>query len=137
MCIRDRVSTQSTWDANASTRQSIKTAFIEQEKTDLMAHLKDLEATVAINKQVIMDLCSGNPKLRESVGKLNEENTLLTQRVNVLSKKLKEAEVKLLIQSQMIEETKEKELREDEEWKECLMELTEQLDKKRVFAPDL
>ena len=118
-------------------RQKLKVTFLEQEKAEILARIKDLEASLAINKQIIRDLCDGSfsehVKYKQAVQKLNNENINLHQTVNKITKEKKEYEGQKLIYTQVIEEHKKKEAELIEEWKDKVSELLDQLNKKEYL----
>ncbi len=118
-------------------RNKMRLAFVEQEKVEILGRIKDLETTLAINKQVIKDLCdatlSASSKNKNVITRLNDENMMLHRSVKVLTKQRDDAEAKLLVCTQMLEEYKHKEAEQAIEWKETLVELRDQLNKKEYL----
>jgi len=88
-----------------------KASYIEKDFFQMQNYIKNLEKTIAINKEIINDFCSKASKNVEQklVDKLNFENKELIQQVKNLTNERDELKAKLLISDQMIEEFKKKE----------------------------
>ena len=125
---------KSNCDGSGTNRSKVRISFMEREKKETTSYIADLEATLAINKSIIQELC--NPKQKESANykmafnKLNEENMLLQKRVREFKRQRDDASAKVLILEQVVEELRYKESEQLTEWKEANAELLEQLNLK-------
>ena len=115
-------------------KQNIKLNYLEKESEKRLQYIKDLEASVLINKQIINDLCVQNKDInktaKNTIEKLNEENIKLTFQVKSLISAKTEAEAKLLIQAQIINENKTKEEERQREFRSLVINLKTELSKK-------
>ncbi len=123
----------STTDGSISCRNRVRIAFLEREKKETSSYISDLEATIAINKTIIQDLCAPKPKdagYRAACARLNEENVALQRQVKELKRQRDDCLSKILILEQMVDEMKLKEREQANEWRETNAELLEQLNLK-------
>ncbi len=122
-------------------RQKLKINFLEHEKEERLQYISDLEATILINKQIIQELCTSAgdiaAKTKSLIEKLNNENKLLFAQVKNLTKQRNDTEGRALIQSQIIEENRCKEAEHLREFRETMIELKEQLNKKEFIIQSL
>jgi len=114
-----------------TTRKQIKCTFLENERYQSMDYIKDLEATLAINKTIIADLL-GKERMdsMSTLAKMNEENRLLLSELKESVKQRNDAQAKLLISDQLVEEYKKKEALMDKEYEEKEVEWLDQLNRK-------
>jgi hypothetical protein len=106
---------------------------MKRDKNQITNQIKDLEKTIAINKEIIGNLVE-NSNLEE-VNKrvltaLNEENTKLREELGVMREERNDFQSKLLIAEQIIEENKGKINTFEEQMKEHTDELLDQLNRK-------
>ncbi len=128
----------STTDGSVSSRNRVRIAFLERGNKETAAYIADLEATIAINKKIIQDLCgvSGEKECASyklAFAKLNEENIALQRQTKDLRRQRDEAQGKNLILEQMVDEMKTKEKEQLVEWRETNSELLEQLNLKEYY----
>jgi len=104
-------STDMNSDLSLSKPYNSKASFIENDFLQMQNYIKNLEKTVAINKEIINDLCSKTSKTSDGkfVDKLNIENKELLQQVKKLTKERDELQTKVLVSEQIIDEFKKKE----------------------------
>jgi len=118
-------------------RNKLKIDFLEQEKSEILERITDLEFTLEINKNLIRDLCettfTQNEKYKISIQKLNEENSKLHNILKKSSKNKADFQAQKLIFEQIIEEYKKKERELICETNEKIAELREMLDKKEYI----
>ncbi len=120
-------------DRAVITRGKIKGVFLEQDKQQMTGYIRDLEKTLAINKQIISELLekdSTESKSRKVIEKLNNENAELQSQLKVAIKERSQCQARLLISEQILEEYKSKEETLEKEHKEKVVELTDQLNRK-------
>jgi len=114
-------------------RKTIKVSFMKRDKDQIINQVKDLEKTIAINKEIIGDLVEGS-NLDEANKKvlkaLNEENSKLRKELRVAIEERNSFQSKLLIAEQIIEDDKGKINTFEEQMKEHTDELLDQLNRK-------
>lgn len=121
-------------------RQKIKCSFLESSKKQLSAYIKDLEATVAINKQIIEKLLEtslGKESKQNVMALLNEENTKLQAQVQTLVKERDSFQSQFLISEQIIAELKGRENNYKGQMRERQVELLDQLGRKESLLQHL
>ncbi len=119
-------------EAFVTTRRQVKLEFIEGQRIQLADYVKDLEATLQINKSVVADLLKqkGEAGMMAAMRRLNSENGFLISQVGNLVKQRNEAQARLLIAEQLVEEYKKKELVSSREHEENVADWVDQLDRK-------
>ena len=96
---------------HVSLRQKIKGVFIDRDKTQVNTYIKDLESSIAINKEIINSLIikgSENEKNKETMLLLNKENGKLNLRIKEIVIDRNKCQSKLLIAEQMLADLKGK-----------------------------
>jgi len=122
-----------TLDSSFTNKSKTKMSFTEKNRKETMEYIYDLEATLAINKEVIKTLCTGGDKAngnRIALAKLHEENNSLQQKNEELKNQNTNALNKVSILEQMLEDYKTKSEEEINELREKNKELVEQLNSK-------
>eukprot|EP00826_Nyctotherus_ovalis_P033794 TRINITY_DN2754_c0_g1_i6.p1 TRINITY_DN2754_c0_g1~~TRINITY_DN2754_c0_g1_i6.p1 ORF type:complete len:361 (-),score=131.04 TRINITY_DN2754_c0_g1_i6:145-1227(-) len=120
-------------DGSITSRKKIKGSFLEKDKFQTKNYLKDLERTVLLNKEIIMDLLSEDKTSvpwKKIIEKLNQENKGLHTKVKELVRERDGVQTKLLLCEQMIEEFKGREAKIDLHYAEKSKEIVDQLNRK-------
>lgn len=119
-----------------ATKKVIKGIFLERDKIQMSSYVKDLEKTIEINKQIIAQLVAGEKEeatKKEIIEKLNAENAKLSQQLKIANKERDEAQSKILICEQLIEEYKTKDGEAEKQFNLRAGDLVEQLNRKEYF----
>lgn len=118
---------------HVSLRQKIKGVFIDRDKTQVNTYIKDLESSIAINKEIINSLIikgSENEKNKETMLLLNKENGKLNLRIKEIVIDRNKCQSKLLIAEQMLADLKGKEKVYEDQMQAKYQELLDQLNRK-------
>eukprot|EP00826_Nyctotherus_ovalis_P009196 TRINITY_DN12422_c0_g1_i10.p1 TRINITY_DN12422_c0_g1~~TRINITY_DN12422_c0_g1_i10.p1 ORF type:complete len:240 (-),score=20.59 TRINITY_DN12422_c0_g1_i10:612-1331(-) len=87
-------------------KSSVKSKFVEIDRAKVTAHIKDLEESLMINKDLLEKMIDGsdiNEVSKSLLISLNRENVNLLRKVKEITKERDELRCKLLITEQMIE----------------------------------
>eukprot|EP00826_Nyctotherus_ovalis_P040659 TRINITY_DN4028_c0_g1_i1.p1 TRINITY_DN4028_c0_g1~~TRINITY_DN4028_c0_g1_i1.p1 ORF type:complete len:339 (+),score=116.59 TRINITY_DN4028_c0_g1_i1:148-1164(+) len=118
-------------------RSRLRTNFLEKERQEISSYVKDLEASLAINKAILNEVLADQPKdsksTKNSLVKLNEENSQLQKTIKELRKKLEQEMNNNLILEQLLEETRSKSTEQIRDLIEKNNELMEQLKLKEYY----
>ena len=117
-------------------RNHIKGKFIEKDKAQMYSYIKDLEHTLAINKEIITELLNKDSTERNNkkvIEKLNTENGNLQFQLKKVIRERNDYQARLLITEQIIEDNKARELEQARENEEKSIELIDQLNRKEFF----
>lgn len=118
-------------------RSKLRTNFLERERQEISSYVKDLEANLAINKAILNEVLadqSKDPKsAKNSLVKLNQENSHLQKTVKELRKKLEQEMNNNLILEQLLDEIKSKSAEQIRDLMEKNNELMEQLKLKEYY----
>lgn len=120
-------------DASINTRRQLKGRFLEKDKLQMSSYIKDLEKTILLNKSIISDLLTSEKSAalyKKTIEKLNRENIGLQNKVKELVRERDNAQSRLLVCEQMIEELKSRENDIEQHCTEKSKEMIEQLDVK-------
>ncbi len=120
----------------ATCRGKIRGIFLEKDKEQMSGYIKDLERTLAINKEIISELLgkgAGESQNKRVIEKLNYENANLQFQLKKAIKERNDYQAKLLISEQIVEDYKAKELEVVKDNEEKFVELTDQLNRKEFF----
>lgn len=136
MSLSETVNTQRTLD-----KRSLKVSFLEQENKDLQQTVEDLQTTLAINKNIIKSLlqnCGNTKSTSESsteytIGQLTAENEALEGTVKRVTDERDQAQARLFIMQQIIDNTKDKEEDVAELFRDEIEELKENLERKEYL----
>lgn len=124
----------STCESSIIKRNKLRSVFLKKDRNELMDYIFNLQTSLAINKEIIQDLCGPNSKgsqgYKNSILKLNNENANLHQKIKEMVKEKNNFHSRILILEQMIEEQKTKEKEQIDELNEKVKELLEQLNLK-------
>ncbi len=118
-------------------RRKIKGAFLERDKFQMSSYIKDLEKTLAINKEIISELLTGakqEGQSRKIIMSLNQENARLQTQLKTVVKQRDSYQARLLITEQIIEEYKGKEGSCENQAHEKAQELLDQLNRKEYVV---
>lgn len=114
-------------EANDIKNKKLKVRFIDNDKTQMANYIKDLEKTIQINKQIMAEYFSSDPKIemnnKKTMEKLNIENANLQTQLKKIVKERDEAQGKLLISEQIIENNKAKEFEMEKKLKDTTKKL--------------
>jgi len=130
------VQTHEIQETIASSQRHLKGSFISVQKQQTNSYIKDLEASVAINKGIIADLISQNSSKLDSaklISKLNEESKRISEQLKECQKERNELQMKLLISEQLLEEQKKREKIALKEYEEKKADWLDQLDRKEYI----
>ncbi len=115
----------------SSSRCKIRARFMETDKGQTAAYVKDLEKTIQINKGILSDLLM-NTKMEETqrkvLEKLNQENVVMQGQVRRAIKERDDTQAKLLISEQLTEQMRDKQAEIFEECEERTKDLAARLD---------
>ena len=113
-------------------KQKLRVAFLNHESDERACYIKDLQASLKINKEIIQELCAKKEenKTQFVLAKLNEENKLLHGEVAELRKKLSDSTARELIAGQIVADYRLKEIERESEHQERIKELQDQLSRK-------
>jgi len=117
-------------------RNHIKGQFLEKERTQTNAYIKDLQQTISINKQIINELLSksaAESQNKKVIEKLNTENANLQAQLKKAIKERNDVQAKLLITEQIVEDFKIKEHEQTRDNQEKYAELVDQLNRKEFI----
>jgi len=136
MSLSETVNTQRTLD-----KRSLKIGFLEKENKDLQQTVEDLQTTLAINKNIIKSLLQngGNTKSTSessseyTIGQLTAENEALEATVKRVTEERDQAQARLFIMQQIIDNTKDKEEDVAELFRDEIEELKENLERKEYL----
>ena len=120
----------STCDLSFTNRSKMRISFLEREKKRTINYIADLESTLLINKAIIRDLCDSeniSKNVKSALAKLNDENSMLQEKIKELREENKSSLDKILILEQVLEEYKVKAQEQINELREKNRELVEQL----------
>eukprot|EP00826_Nyctotherus_ovalis_P027697 TRINITY_DN21678_c0_g1_i1.p1 TRINITY_DN21678_c0_g1~~TRINITY_DN21678_c0_g1_i1.p1 ORF type:complete len:225 (-),score=77.15 TRINITY_DN21678_c0_g1_i1:39-614(-) len=118
-----------------SERKRLKALFIESDKSQANNYIKDLENTIAINKELITEMLKSQSAPDSSINqKLNLENARLLKQVAELTQKLSDTQAKLLMTEQIMKEHKMREEEKRLEFEEKRKEFVGQLSKKEYIV---
>jgi len=124
-------------DVSITSRKRLKGIFLEKDKQQMKSYIKDLEKTILLNKEIISDLLSSeasNAVFKNTIKKLNKENSDLQIKVKELIKERDTVQAKLLMCEQMVEEFKSKESDLEKHYAEKSREMLEQLSMKEYVV---
>ena len=110
-----------------------KNGYVKREFIEMENYIKDLESTLAINKEIISELIKKtltNEQERKILESLNSENTTLHKQFVRTMKERDEARAKLLISDQIINHSKKHEEELIVEMNAMKSELVDQLNRK-------
>ena len=111
--------------------------YLEQENTNMAMENADLNETLKINKQIIKTLLQENPSYNQQVeytiAQITQENEMWESRVKNLTEQRDRVRAELLLQEQIIVNTKDKEDDVAEIYKEEIEELQENLERKEYL----
>lgn len=117
-----------------SERKRLKALFIESDKNQASDYIKDLESTIAINKELIAEMLKSQGTPDSSVNqKLNLENARLLKQVAELTRKQTDTQAQLLMTEQIMKEHKMREEETRLEFEEKRKEFVGQLSKKEYI----
>ena len=119
-----------------SNRQKIKCSFMEHDKMQMSSYIKDLEGTIAINKQLIDNLIVNEIKddsHKNIMLLLNQENTKLNKTVKMIVKERDSYQTQLLISEQIVADLKGKEDNYSTQMEHKHQELLDQLNRKEYI----
>eukprot|EP01022_Parablepharisma_sp_SALTPOND_P026516 TRINITY_DN64310_c1_g1_i1.p1 TRINITY_DN64310_c1_g1~~TRINITY_DN64310_c1_g1_i1.p1 ORF type:complete len:578 (-),score=50.72 TRINITY_DN64310_c1_g1_i1:1724-3457(-) len=123
-------------EPSLTARNQIRCQFLEREKVQSQTYIKDLENTIAINKEIISELLSKDSsghKNKKLIEKLNIENASLQAQLKKVIRERNDNQGKLLISEQIIEDYKTKEQEQLNEHREKQAELVDQLNRKEFI----
>eukprot|EP00826_Nyctotherus_ovalis_P059504 TRINITY_DN8282_c0_g1_i1.p1 TRINITY_DN8282_c0_g1~~TRINITY_DN8282_c0_g1_i1.p1 ORF type:complete len:365 (+),score=89.14 TRINITY_DN8282_c0_g1_i1:183-1277(+) len=124
-------------DASVNSRKRLKGTFLEKDKQQMRDYIKDLEKTLALNKEIISELLSAESSSathKNTITKLNKENCELQKKVKDLIKERDNVQSRLLVCEQMIEEFKCHENGLEQQYEEKAREMLEQLSMKEYVV---
>ena len=111
--------------------------YLETENQNLVLENEDLTATLKINKQIIKSLLEGDKKFDAQVeytmAQVNQENEMWESRVKQLGEQRDRLQAELLMQKQIIANTKDKEDDVAEVFKEEIEDLKENMERKEYL----
>ncbi len=114
--------------------RKLKARFVDTDKAQMAACIKDLEKTLQINKEIMTDLFAADSKSeggqKRVLENLNRENVQLAGQIKRAIKERDDAQAKLLISEQLVENLQEKEQELAADFAERERELMAQLDRK-------
>lgn len=118
---------------NTKTRNAIKFDFTLQEKQQAKTYISDLENSLALNKEIIVELIKSNipnGQSKKIIEMLSTENASLHNQVKKLISERNEMQAKLLISEQIIQNLKKNEEELRKELTSVQRELVDQLNRK-------
>ncbi len=118
---------------SSSARQQLRATFLTREKSQARSRIRDLEHALAINKNIISELLGKSQPgdvADKVLAKLNAESLVLITRLKETARERDEAQAKLLISEQLLEESNAREAALAKEHDEKAAELVDQLDHK-------
>lgn len=110
----------------------LKESFLEKDATQAATHVKDLERTVVINKEIIAQLLKDD-NTESANKKLNMENRILHAKVRKMRNEQCEAQAKILILEQIIKEMRSNEEEDKKEYQESVQTLLNSLKVKETL----
>jgi len=117
-----------------SQRNKLRVQFLDNEKMQGASYAKDLEKTLAINKEILKELLTNDPKIdpgcKKIISKFNEENMLLQNQVKKLIKERDELQAKILINEQIVTNLTTKQTEQSEEFDQKLEKLKKENEQK-------
>jgi len=112
--------------------KKLRAKFVESDKAQLAAQIKDLEKSLQINKELLTELIT-NSKIdtltKNVLEKMTSESKHISEQLKKAHKERDDAQAKLLISEQMVESLKEKENEITSECEEKVQELSAELDR--------
>ena len=125
---------------NPHSRQNIKMKFLQRDNLQMSNCIKNLEKTIAINKEIIEKLVTDSKQ--EGLSKkiiilLNKENSILQSELKASISQRDSAQSKLLIVEQILADSKGNEMNYQETMDEKNKELINQLDRKEYLIQDI
>lgn len=122
---------------SVTSRQKLKGHFLIQNKLQTGSYIKDLEGTIAINKQIISNLVASSKEeesLKAATESLNQENLKLLEKLKLATRERDDLQAKLLIAEQIIEDYRGAEMNVEDRMKERIQEMLDQLSKKEYVV---
>eukprot|EP00357_Protocruzia_adherens_P001992 CAMPEP_0115000832 /NCGR_PEP_ID=MMETSP0216-20121206/17000_1 /TAXON_ID=223996 /ORGANISM="Protocruzia adherens, Strain Boccale" /LENGTH=543 /DNA_ID=CAMNT_0002366021 /DNA_START=15 /DNA_END=1646 /DNA_ORIENTATION=- len=121
-------------DGETTTRKATKIDFLNQEVEEMRSYIEDLESNLGLNKNLLASLLQSDKNLEDSsksmITQLQTENSNLQATIKRLIKQRDEAETKALLQQQITNELKRKEVEIYEEYQSDLDDLHDLLERK-------
>lgn len=117
-------------DASITSRKRLKGVFLEKDKEQMKSYIQDLEKTIILNKGIISDLLSNetpNTVHKNTIRKLNRENSELQGKVKELIRERDSAQARLLVSEQLVAELRSREGDLELHFAEKSREMLEQL----------
>lgn len=122
---------------SVTSRQKLKGHFLVQNKLQMGNYIKDLEDTIAINKQIISSLVAASKEeepLKKATEALNMENLKLQEKLTMLTKERDDLQAKLLIAEQIVEDYRGAEMNVEGRMREKIQEMLDQLSRKEYVV---
>lgn len=114
-----------------NSRKRLKGVFLDKDKMQMSSYIKDLEKTLAINKEIIADLLDKSPSsLSKTTQKLNAENAGLHLLLKKTVRERDDCQARLLISEQIAEEFHGKEADLERQCADKVQECVDQLNMK-------
>jgi len=123
-----------------TTRKTVRASFIANERAQTAEYIKNLEQTLAINKEIISEMMGKNQSsgsMKSMITKLNNENGNLQNQLKKVIKDRNEAQSKLLIAEQLVENYKKHEIDACKDLQDKQIELVDQLNRKEYFLQNM
>ena len=118
-------------------KRIMKITFLENENRQLMDMIEDMKTSLLINKGIIKNLVDqkkgSNAALDYTFSQLNHENEMLEQKIEKVVNERDALNARVLIQTQIIEDIKDKEEDFAEIYKDEIEELKENLERKEYL----